>query len=83
MRFYSDTAGTQYVMTKKGIVPFVEGVLDTEDTALINKLKAAGFRHDAPAEKTKAEIMSELDERGVKYDRRWQKEKLSELIGGA
>lgn len=84
MRFYSDLEGNQWIMHQHKAVQFVGGVFDTDDNALIGRLIAAGFRHDAPIEreKTKAEIMAELDALGIQYDKRMNKTKLSELLGG-
>ena len=82
MRFYSDIEGNQWVMTPRP-VQFIDGVLDTEDNALIERLIAAGFRHDAPPEQTRAQIMADLDALGIKYDKRLNKAKLIELLGGA
>jgi hypothetical protein len=84
MKFYSDIQGNLSIMHRHKALSFIDGVLDTEDNALIERLIAAGFRHDAPdVERTRAEIMAELDALGIKYDKRMNKAKLTELLGGA
>ena len=85
MKFYSDIEGNLSIMHRHKAVPFVDGVFDTDDNALIERLIAAGFRHDAPVEveRTRAEVMAELDALGIKYDKRMNKAKLTELLGGA
>ena len=83
MRFYSDIEGNLFIMHRQKAVEFVGGVIDTEDNALIERLIAAGFRYDAPPEQTRAQIMADLDALGIKYDKRLNKAKLIELLGGA
>ena len=72
MKFYSDIQGNLSIMHRHKAVPFVDGVFDTEDNALIERLIAAGFRHEAPVEveRTRAEIMADLDALGIKYDKK-------------
>ena len=60
MRFYSDVEGNQTVWDGKKAVPFVDGIIETTDPALIDLLRRCGYRNDGvqafPVEHTRKPI---------------------------
>ena len=46
MKFYSDIEGNRSVWTGSKSVPFVNGIIETTDPALIDLLKRCGYRND-------------------------------------
>ena len=104
MKFYSDIEGNRSVWTGSKSVPFVNGIIETTDPALIKLLTKAGYRKDEAdgrqaeqgntkrqtVEKeqadwsgyTKNELVKELVNRGIEFNKRQPKDELIALLGG-
>ena len=115
MKFYSDIEGNQTVWDGRKAVPFIDGVIETTDPALIDLLRRCGYREDEAngqaeqrdtgrqeveaeqanepvqdteekatdwSEMTKNDLVKELVERGIDFNKRQPKDELVALLEG-